>query len=187
MSLSSNLRTRTSVSLSAACTEPTDTAPASTGRHGTAGSSYGGPATSNMPLPYRTRASGRRQGTEDTWDMAGQAPRGSRGHGRSSRPGSSSPRARRPPWHGRGRVSTTAIVHRPSEPPATPTPATRAVYRLLLMKGLTPTEAASLTAFICGLPTSDLHWSVEQVNQLLFLRRMRQLGRFGDGRGRRPD
>ena len=34
-------------------------------------------------------------------------------------------------------------------------PATRPVYRLLLMKGLTPTEAANLTAFICGLSTSD--------------------------------
>jgi hypothetical protein len=57
------------------------------------------------------------------------------------------------------------------------------------MKGLSPAEASSLTAFICGLPTSDLHWSLEQVNQLLFLRRMRQLGRFGDndGRARRPN
>ena len=54
-----------------------------------------------------------------------------------------------------------------------PAPATRSVYRLLLMKGLTPPEAASLTAFLCGLPTTDLHWSLEQVNQLLFLRRMR--------------
>ena len=60
--------------------------------------------------------------------------------------------------------------------PARRPPATRPVYRLLLMKGLTPTEAASLTAFICGLPTSDLHWSLKQVNQLLFLRRMRQIG-----------
>ena len=83
----------------------------------------------------------------------------------------------------------TAIATRPPEVTEPPTPATRAVYRLLLMKGLSPTEAASLTAFICGLPTSDLNWSVKQVNQLLFLRRMRQLGRFGDhdGRARRPD
>jgi hypothetical protein len=52
------------------------------------------------------------------------------------------------------------------------------------VKGLSPDEASALTAFVCGLPTSDLHWSLEQVNQLLFLRRMRQLGRFGDGDGR---
>ena len=64
-----------------------------------------------------------------------------------------------------------------------PAPATRSVYRLLLMKGLAPAEAASLTAYLCGLPTNDLHWSLKQVNQLLFLRRMRETGRFGDADG----
>ena len=54
------------------------------------------------------------------------------------------------------------------------------------MKGMTPTEAANLTAFMCGLPTSDLAWSLKQVNQLLFLRRMRQSGRFGDTDGAPP-
>jgi hypothetical protein len=55
------------------------------------------------------------------------------------------------------------------------------------MKGLTQAEASSLTAFICGLPTTDLRWSLKQVNELLFLRRMRELGRFGnDDGGRRP-
>jgi hypothetical protein len=121
--------------------------------------------------------------------MAGQAPRGSRGRGRSSRPDSSLPRDAAASAPGHGRAATTAIATRPPEVPEPPTPATRAVYRLLLMKGLSPTEAASLTAYICGLPTSDLNWSVKQVNQLLFLRRMRQIGRFGDhdGRARRPD
>jgi hypothetical protein len=51
------------------------------------------------------------------------------------------------------------------------------------MKGLAPAEAASLTAFICGLPSTDLHWSLDQLNQLLFLRRMRQTGRFDDTDG----
>jgi len=62
------------------------------------------------------------------------------------------------------------------------------VYRLLLMKGLTPTEAANLTAWICGLSTSDPRWSLKQINQLLFLRAMRQSGRFGgtDGARKRP-
>lgn len=56
------------------------------------------------------------------------------------------------------------------------------------MKGLAPAEAASLTAFMCGLPTTDLHWSLKQLNQLLFLRRMRQTGRFdgSDGDPARP-
>jgi hypothetical protein len=54
------------------------------------------------------------------------------------------------------------------------------------MKGLLPAEAASLTAYMCGFPTSDLRWSLAQLNQLLFLRRMYQTGRFGgnDGRAR---
>jgi hypothetical protein len=56
------------------------------------------------------------------------------------------------------------------------------------MQGMTPTEAANLTAFMCGLPTTDLRWSLKQVNQLLFLRTMRQAGRFGgsDGDRTRP-
>ena len=166
-------------------------ASASTAEDGTAGSSRGSCGRpSNMPLPHRTRATGRGQRTEDTWVMAGQAPRGSRGRGRSSRPDSSLPRG-----HGGHRARAWSRGHNgdrdpaPRQVPEPPTPATRAVYRLLLMKGLSPTEAASLTAFICGLPTTDLHWSLKQVNQLLFLRRMRQLGRFGDGdgRARRPD
>ncbi len=54
------------------------------------------------------------------------------------------------------------------------------------MKGMTPDEAASLTAFLYGLPTADLRWTLPQLNQLLFLREMRQSGRFrGDDGG--PD
>ena len=61
----------------------------------------------------------------------------------------------------------------------TPTPLPRATFRLLQLKGLTPGEAASLTAFMCGLPTADLRWSLRQINQMLFLQRLYQLGRFG--------
>ena len=89
---------------------------------------------------------------------------------------------------GPGSTRTTPKRRAPSTPQAPVAPATRPVYRLLLMKGMSPAEAASLTAFICGLPTSDLHWSLKQLNQLLFLRRMQQTGRFGgtDGDPRRP-
>ena len=91
-------------------------------------------------------------------------------------------------------VSTSALPVRPEMArlpcltTGTPAPATRPVYRLLLMKGLTPTEAANLTAWICGLSTSDPRWSLKQINQLLFLRAMRQSGRFGgdDGARKRP-
>ena len=82
-----------------------------------------------------------------------------------------------------GAVPARSVTGR--QPAGTPPiPATRAVFRLLLMRGLTPAEASSLTAFMCGLPTSDLNWSLTQVNQLLFLRRMRQIGNFGDDDGR---
>lgn len=82
----------------------------------------------------------------------------------------------------RGLAPTSPVKDR-SIPSAPSMPATRSVYRLLLLKGLTPPEASALTAFMCGLPTSDLNWSIKQVNELLFLRRMRQIGRFGDDDG----
>ena len=65
--------------------------------------------------------------------------------------------------------------------PATRTP--RATFSQLQQQGLTPGEAASLTAFMCGLPTADLRWSLVQINHLLFLQRLYQLGRFGLGEG----
>jgi hypothetical protein len=60
----------------------------------------------------------------------------------------------------------------------TPAPATKSVYRLLVMRGMSSTEAASLTALMCGLPSSDLRWTLEQLNHLLFLRRMHETGRY---------
>jgi hypothetical protein len=66
---------------------------------------------------------------------------------------------------------------------AAPVPTLRATIRLLQMKGLTPSEAASLTAYMCGLPTTDLHWSLRQINQMLFLQRLYQRGRFAAGDG----
>jgi hypothetical protein len=65
--------------------------------------------------------------------------------------------------------------------------ATRSIYRTFLLKGLAPDEAANLTAFVCGIPVTDLRWSLRQVNQLLFLREMAHTGRFGgeDGEVRR--
>ena len=62
-------------------------------------------------------------------------------------------------------------------------PLPHATYQLLQEKGLTPVEAASLTAFMCGLPTANLRWSLRQINEMLFLQRLYQLGRFGTGEG----
>jgi hypothetical protein len=68
---------------------------------------------------------------------------------------------------------------------ATSTPTPRATFWHLQQKGLTPGEAASLTAFMCGLPTADLRWSLIQINHMLFLQRLYQLGHFGIGEGER--
>jgi hypothetical protein len=63
---------------------------------------------------------------------------------------------------------------------------TRSTYRLLQMKGLAPDEAANLTAFLCGIPVADVHWSLRQVNHLLFLRELARTGRFGPTDGETP-
>lgn len=60
---------------------------------------------------------------------------------------------------------------------------TRSTYRQLLMKGLAPAEAANLTAFLCGIPVADVHWSLQQINLLLFLRELARSGRFGPADG----
>lgn len=63
---------------------------------------------------------------------------------------------------------------------------TRSTYRQLLMKGLAPDEAANLTAFLCGIPVADVHWSLFQINLLLFLRELARSGRFGPADGEAP-
>jgi hypothetical protein len=63
---------------------------------------------------------------------------------------------------------------------------TRSTYRLLLRKGFGPDEAADLTALACGIPVADVHWSLRQVNQLLFLRELARTGRFGPADGETP-
>ena len=119
--------------------------------------------------------------------MAGQAQRGSPGRGRSSDRASSARRA--------GAASAAGPEVAPIQAPIVPTasqstanqvPATRPLYRLLMMKGLTPAEAANLTAFLCGLPATRLDWSLRQINQMLFLREMQQTGRFGRSDGEHP-
>ena len=118
--------------------------------------------------------------------MAGQVQRGSRGHGRSSRRGSSSPQGVAVSAAAPGLAAITTSSKATPGSFTTPPPATRAAYRMLLMRGMSPAEAANLTAYACGLPTEDLNWSLKQVNQMLFLRAMRQAGRFDDNDGARP-
>jgi hypothetical protein len=63
---------------------------------------------------------------------------------------------------------------------AAPDLRTRSTYRLLLMRGLAPDEAANLTAFMSGIHVGEAHWKLKEVNQLLFLRDMQRTGRIGE-------
>jgi hypothetical protein len=65
---------------------------------------------------------------------------------------------------------------------------TRSTYRALRSRGLSPAEAADLTAFLCGIPVGEAHWSLPEVNRLLFLQALERAGRFGhtDGASSRP-
>lgn len=110
--------------------------------------------------------------------MAGQARREHRGPGASSRAGSSSTLTAAASAAGSG--SATATTTRTQ--PATSTELrTRTTYRSLLLKGLAPDEAANLTAYLAGIAVRDGHWTLRQVNQLLFLREMNRAGHFGNG------
>jgi hypothetical protein len=91
--------------------------------------------------------------------------------------------------------SGSATSTPPTRPRTAPEPdfpwrdtATLATYRHLLSKGLRPEQAANLTAFLCGIPVSDIQWKLSEVNRLLFLRRLAQMGSWGplDGRPAKP-
>ena len=43
----------------------------------------------------------------------------------------------------------------------------RAAYRALLVRGLEPSEAANVTAFLAGLPSAGLHWTIPEVEAIL--------------------
>jgi hypothetical protein len=82
------------------------------------------------------------------------------------------------------RASGSAAVPTPTEPtiPATST-TTRVTYRTLVLRGLAPDEAANLTAFLSGIPVTEHHWKLNEVNRLLFIRALARSGRFGERDG----
>jgi len=43
----------------------------------------------------------------------------------------------------------------------------RSIYRALLVRGLEPGEAANLTAYLAGLPSANLHWTIPEVEAIL--------------------
>jgi hypothetical protein len=79
------------------------------------------------------------------------------------------------------RLASPATPSTPSGQPAT-LPQTRAIYRSLLVRSLRPSEAANLTAFLCGLPIGKEPWKIDEVNRLLFLRELEIGGRFRPAR-----
>jgi hypothetical protein len=108
--------------------------------------------------------------------MAGQARRGTRGQGRTSHDAPSWPVIAAVSAGGSGSATvTTTEVSSPEPTRALPT---RATYRNLLLRGLAPDEAANLTAYLAGIQVGESHWTLSQINQLLFLREMNRTGHF---------
>jgi hypothetical protein len=56
---------------------------------------------------------------------------------------------------------------------------TRKTVRLLTLRGLEPTEATNLTAYLCGIEVAECSWKLAEINWLLFLRELRRRGLFG--------
>ncbi len=107
--------------------------------------------------------------------MAGQARRSTRGRGRSSHDAS---------WPVLAAASAavsgsaTAISTVSPSQESSKALVTRATYRNLLSRGLAPDEAANLTAYLAGIQVGESHWTLRQINQLLFLREMNRTGHF---------
>jgi hypothetical protein len=108
--------------------------------------------------------------------MAGQARRGTRV--RSSHADSSWPALAAASVAASG--SDTVTTSPESSPELTTELPTRSTYRNLIIRGLAPDEAANLTAYLAGIGVGESHWTLRQVNQLLFLRRMNRSGQFAE-------
>ena len=56
---------------------------------------------------------------------------------------------------------------------------TRETARALTLRGLAATEAANLTAYLCGIAVGNGRWKLSEINGLLFLRDLSRRGQFG--------
>ena len=56
---------------------------------------------------------------------------------------------------------------------------TRETARALTLRGLAATEAANLTAYLCGIAVGNGGWKLAEINGLLFLRDLSRRGQFG--------
>ncbi len=79
-------------------------------------------------------------------------------------------------------------THRPADPAthADPPPETRVIYRSLLLRGFAPAEAANLTAFLVGLPSPGVRWTLPQVEAIVALRDRRNASVGPDDRPTAP-
>jgi len=123
--------------------------------------------------------------------MAGQARRGARGQGRSSRAASSWPLIAVASAVESGsdtatRTASSSPANPESIPVTNPELHTRATYRNLLLRGLAPDEAANLTAWMAGIAVGETHWTLREINELLFLREMNRGGHFAETEDPRP-
>jgi hypothetical protein len=75
-------------------------------------------------------------------------------------------------------MKTTPHLRAPVSAPSAHDPDTKEIYRALLVRSLSPAEAANLTAFLCGIPIGRQPWKIHEINRLLFLREMYAAGRF---------
>jgi len=66
----------------------------------------------------------------------------------------------------------------PDPAPRRARPAARATYRDLAARGLAPTEAGNVTAFMRGLRPAHQGWTVAEIDRLLFLRFLVERGRL---------
>src|SRR5882724_3171712 len=71
---------------------------------------------------------------------------------------------------------------------ATVSPTPSATYRNLVSRGLNPSEAANVVAYLTGIPLGDQPWTIHAVNTILFLRELSRSSRFLPNDGAvRPD
>jgi hypothetical protein len=63
---------------------------------------------------------------------------------------------------------------------------TRETIRDLTLRGLAATEAANLTAYLCGIEVGNGGWKLTEINMLLFFRDLSRRGHFGPTDGRTP-
>ena len=114
--------------------------------------------------------------------MAGQARRGTRRQARSSHDAPSWPVIAAVSAGASGSATAITTEVSKAQPTSAPEPTrelpTRATYRNLILRGLAPDEAANLTAYLAGIQVGESHWTLRQVNQLLFLREMNRSGHF---------